>query len=136
MDLEERATGTRNEEYNLVSVLYHALHGAETCEMYALDAEPAGDEDLASFFRHVQATHRQVAEQAKGRLYAGNVATPDTAKAGTSIPLESMRGPQAPWTPSDVQRGATSPESPRPAPPEAEREPPPTGSTPDTNPPA
>jgi len=138
MDPEERATGTRNEEYNLVSVLYHALHGAETCEMYASDAEAAGDDDLASFFRNVQATHRQVAEQAKGRLYTGSVATPDTAtKVGTSIPLESMRGPQAPPTPRDVQRGTTtSPESPRPAPPEAERGPPPPGPTPDANPPA
>jgi len=31
--------------------------------MYALDAEAAGDDDLASFFRNVQATHGQVAEQ-------------------------------------------------------------------------
>jgi hypothetical protein len=58
MEPEERATGTRNKEYNLVSVLYHALHGAETCEMYALDAEAAGNDNLASFLRNVQATHR------------------------------------------------------------------------------
>jgi hypothetical protein len=70
MDPEERATGAPNVEYNLVSVLYHALHGAETCGMYALDAEALGaDEDLASFFQNVQATHRQVAEQAKAQLY-------------------------------------------------------------------
>ncbi len=70
MDPEERATGTGNEEYNLVSVLYHALHGAETCGIYAQDAEAAGaDEELASFFWNVQATYRQVAEQAKTQLY-------------------------------------------------------------------
>ena len=135
MEPEERATGTRNEEYNLVSVLYHALHGAETCETYALDAEAAGDDDLASFFRNVQATHRQVAEQAKGRLYTGHVATPGTTGVGPSTALESMRGPQAPPTPRDVWRG-TSPEPPRPAPPEAERKPPPPGPPPDANPPA
>jgi hypothetical protein len=57
MDPEGRATGTPNVEYNLVSVLYHALHGGETCERYALDAEAVGDEELASFFRNVQAAH-------------------------------------------------------------------------------
>ncbi len=127
MDSEERATGTRDEEYNLVSVLYHALHGAETCEMYALDAEAAGDDDLTSFFRNVQATHRQVAEQAKTRLYTWKVATPGTAEVGTSIPPEGMTGPEAPPTPRDVRRETS---------PEAEREPPPPGPPPDANPPA
>jgi hypothetical protein len=135
MEPEERATGTRNEEYNLVSVLYHALHGAETCEMYALDAEAAGDDDLASFFRNVQATHRQVAEQAKTRLYTGNIAMPDTAEVGTSRGSEVPTGSEVPPIPRDVRRG-TSAESPRPAPPEDEREPPPPGPPPDTNPPA
>ena len=102
MDPEERATGTPNEEYNLVSVLYHALHGAETCQMYARDAEAAGDDDLASFFRNVQATHRQVAQQAKARLYTtGEAATPGTAEARTSTPPEGMVGPEAPPTPRE-----------------------------------
>jgi len=135
MEPEERATGTRNKEYNLVSVLYHALHGAETCEMYALDAEAAGDDDLASFFRNVQATHRQVAEQAKTHLYTGNVATPAAAEAGASLPGEGTTGSEAPPMPRHVRRG-TSPEPPRPAPPEVEREPPPPGPPPDANPPA
>jgi hypothetical protein len=117
---EERTTGTPNEEYNLVSVLYHALHGAENCETYALDAQAAGDDALASFFRNVQATHRQVAEQAKtlytgkvytGKVYTGKVATPGTAEVGTSIPPEGAVGPEAPSAPRDVRRG-TSPEPP------------------------
>jgi hypothetical protein len=108
MDPEERATGTRNDEYNLVSVLYHALHGAETCQMYARDAEAAGDDDLASFFRNVQATHRQVAEQAKTRLYARHVAAaPGTADVGTPLPPEGMAGPEAPPPPRDVRRGTS-----------------------------
>ena len=104
MNPEERATGTHDEEYNLVSVLYHALHGAETCEMYALDAEAAGDDELASFFRNVQATHRQVAEQAKTRLYTGRVAMPGTAgpahgaigpaEAGTEVPPPGEERPE------------------------------------------
>jgi hypothetical protein len=84
MDAGERATGTRDEQYNLVSVLYHALHGAENCEVYAADAEASGDADLAAFFRHAQATQRQLAEQAKEWLgiSRGGVATPGTAEVG------------------------------------------------------
>ena len=105
MEPEERATGTPNEEYNLVSVLYHALHGAETCETYALDAEAASNGELASFFRNVQATQRQVAEQARARLGIGGVSTPGSAEVGTSIPPEGTTGPKAPPTPSDICRG-------------------------------
>src|SRR5215207_9053766 len=65
MDPGEQTTGTRDEQYNLVSVLYHALQGAETIEAYILDAEAAGDERLAAFFREAQTTYRQLAEQAK-----------------------------------------------------------------------
>jgi len=113
MDPGERATGTRDEQYNLVSVLYHALHGAENCEVYAADAEASGDADLAAFFRNAQATQRQLAEQAKERLgiSRGGVATPGTAEVGTTIPPEGITGPEAPPTPRDVRRG-TSPESP------------------------
>ena len=106
MEPEERATGTPNEEYNLVSVLYHALHAAETCETYALDAEAVGNGELASFFRNVQATQRQVAEQARAQLGLGAVSTPGTAEVGTSIPPEGTTDPKAPPTPSDVRRGS------------------------------
>ena len=68
MDYGERTTGTRDEQYNLISVLYHALHGAENCDRYAADAEVAGDERLAAFFRETQVMHTQMAERAKGLL--------------------------------------------------------------------
>jgi hypothetical protein len=68
MDYGERTTGTRDEHYNLISVLYHALNGADTCDRYALDAETAGDERLAAFFRETQVMHTQMAERAKGLL--------------------------------------------------------------------
>jgi hypothetical protein len=51
MDPGEQTTGTRDEHYDLVSVLYHALHAVETMEAYILNAEATGDERLASFFR-------------------------------------------------------------------------------------
>ena len=65
MDQGEQITGTRDEHYNLVSVLYHALNAADTCDRYALDAETAGDERLAEFFRRTQALQTGVAEEAK-----------------------------------------------------------------------
>ena len=68
MDRGERTTGTRDEHYNLVSVLYHALHGAENSDRYAADAEAAGDERLAAFFRETQGMHTRGAERAKSLL--------------------------------------------------------------------
>lgn len=68
MDPGARATGTRDEHYNLVSVLYHALQAADSCEQYALDAEATGDERLAAFFREAQVAQAQIAERAKGLL--------------------------------------------------------------------
>jgi hypothetical protein len=110
MDPEERATGTRNEEYNLVSVLYHALHGAEACKMHALDAEAAGDDELASFFRNVQGTHRQVDEQAKTRLYTGG----GVARAGTAeVPPEDSTGPGARPSTDSLVHGAIGTVEPR-----------------------
>lgn len=124
----ERTTGTRDEQYNLIIVLYHALHGAENCEVYAMDAEAAGDTDLAAFFRNAQATQRQLAEQAKARLgirgaatetrsvRRGTTAPPHGAigpaeEPGYEIPPEGTTEPEAPSTPRDVRRG-TAPEPP------------------------
>jgi hypothetical protein len=37
--------------YDLISVMYHTLQGCQTYEQYAQDAERAGQQDLAQFFR-------------------------------------------------------------------------------------
>ena len=68
MDYGERTTGTRDEHYDLISVLYHALHGADNCDHYALDAEASGDERLAAFFREAQGAQMLLAERAKELL--------------------------------------------------------------------
>lgn len=60
-------TGTRDVTYNLVSILYHALQGAETYEQYIRDAE-GSDQDLAQFFREVQEENRRRADRAKQLL--------------------------------------------------------------------
>jgi hypothetical protein len=128
MDFGERTTGTRDEHYNLISVLYHALHGAENCDRYASDAEVAGDERLAGFFRETQAMHTQVAERAKGLLGILEPppelgVTPGTISGGAQPPTPGYPANDVPpttdvprGTPGDVQRG-TSPDAPI-APPE------------------
>ena len=58
-------TGTQDVTYNLVSILYHALQGAETYDQFIRDAEQSGDDDLAGFFREVQQENRQRADRAK-----------------------------------------------------------------------
>jgi hypothetical protein len=68
MAMDERTTGTRDEHYDVVSVLYHALQGAETCTTYLRDAERAGDQELVQFFREVQEAYRQLADRGKGLL--------------------------------------------------------------------
>ena len=59
-------TGTKDATYNLVSVLYHALQGADLYEQYANDA--GSDQDIANFFREVQQQEQQRADRAKQLL--------------------------------------------------------------------
>jgi hypothetical protein len=68
MVASDRTTGTRDEQYNVISALYPALEGAETCATYLQDAEHAGDQDLAQFFREVQGTYWQLADRSKTLL--------------------------------------------------------------------
>jgi hypothetical protein len=58
-------TGTKDATYNLVSVMYHALQGADLYEQYASDA--GSDQDLASFFREVQQQEKQRADMGVGQ---------------------------------------------------------------------
>ena len=39
----EHRTGVRDEMYDVVSVLYHALQDGETCMQYLQDAQETGD---------------------------------------------------------------------------------------------
>jgi rubrerythrin len=68
MQQAERMTGTDDVHYNLISVLYHTLQGAETAAQYMSDAQESGDEEVARFFRQVQEDDRRRAEQAKALL--------------------------------------------------------------------
>jgi hypothetical protein len=64
----EQKTGTPNPVYDIVSVMYHALQGAETYDLYIADAERRGDDELAAFFRDVQEQNREVGRRAKELL--------------------------------------------------------------------
>lgn len=61
-------TGMRDEHYDVVSVLYHALQGAETCRQYITDAEQSGNQEMVEFFREVQDQNRRLADKAKQLL--------------------------------------------------------------------
>ena len=65
---DDAMTGTPDPVYDLVSVLYHALQGGETVGQYIGDAEQAGDEKLAEFFRQAQASYKELADKAKSQL--------------------------------------------------------------------
>ena len=40
-------TGTKDVTFNIISILYHALQGAETYDQYIQDAEQSGNSDIA-----------------------------------------------------------------------------------------
>jgi hypothetical protein len=53
----------KDKNYNLVTVLQASLHYAWEMETYIKDAEEAGDQDLAEWFRKVQENNRKAGEQ-------------------------------------------------------------------------
>ncbi len=59
---EESRTAIPNEVYDLASVLYHALEGAQTYDKYAQDA--GGNEQLTEFFRTAKRQDEQRAQEA------------------------------------------------------------------------
>ena len=58
----QQQTGTRNETYNVISVLYHALQGAENCQTYLKDAQ---DGQVRDFLQQALQQQRQLADQGK-----------------------------------------------------------------------
>jgi hypothetical protein len=47
-------TGESDDTYGLISVIYHALQGAETCGKYIEDARRAGNQELLDFFEEAR----------------------------------------------------------------------------------
>jgi len=75
-EASESETGERDETYNLISVLYHALQGAETIRQYQQDTEQSGDEQLSQFFEETRQGYTEFAQQAK-RLLAERIEDED-----------------------------------------------------------
>ena len=62
------AAETEDSVYGLVSVLYHALQGAQACDKYINDAESAGDSELVTFFTECREAQTERASRAKQLL--------------------------------------------------------------------
>jgi hypothetical protein len=62
------STPVPNENYDVVSVLYHLLQGSDVVEQYCSDANNANDAELNSFFREVQENNNQMAKKAQDIL--------------------------------------------------------------------
>lgn len=60
---------TMDKDYNLISVLYHALQGADTSIQYCKDAQGEGNEEIAEFMREVQQQNQRLAQRAKELLF-------------------------------------------------------------------
>lgn len=61
-------TGTPDTTYNLISIIFHALQGAETYDKFIRDAEESGDKELAQFFRETKDENARRADRAKELL--------------------------------------------------------------------
>ena len=65
-----QVTGTKDKDYNIIWFTEACLSNALRLEQYCQDAEQAGDEELAQFFRRAQGESRKGAEQGKQLLAA------------------------------------------------------------------
>ncbi|MFC0533934.1 hypothetical protein [Phytohabitans kaempferiae] len=61
-------TGTKDKDYNIIWFTEACLKNALRLETYIQDAERAGDQELADFFRRAQSESRKGAEQGKQML--------------------------------------------------------------------
>lgn len=58
----------RDENYNLIAVLYRALREVERYTQYIEDAEESGNSELIEFFEENRETQTQLAERARKLL--------------------------------------------------------------------
>jgi len=61
-------TGTKDKDYNIIWFTEKCLDNVLRLETYSQDAERAGDDALATFFRKAQADSRKGAEEGKRLL--------------------------------------------------------------------
>jgi hypothetical protein len=75
-----QTTGTSDPTYNLISVAYHSLQGAENYEKYAQDAQQEGDQELTDSSRRARALRvrcdRQIGDDARTPFGQSMLPTP------------------------------------------------------------
>ena len=67
-----QVTGTLDKDYNIIWFTEQSLSNALRMETYINDAEKAGDNELAEFFRRAQGASRKGGEEGK-RLLASRI---------------------------------------------------------------
>lgn len=77
--------------YNLISVMYHTLQGCQTYEQYAQDAEQAGQQEIAQFFRDTGREFERCAERGQ-KLLAQCLQQGQAGQGGRSGQLHSQMG--------------------------------------------
>jgi hypothetical protein len=58
----------KDKDYDLVSVVYHASQGFETCGQYAADAKSDGDTAAVQFFQEARNKYAELASKGKDLL--------------------------------------------------------------------
>jgi uncharacterized tellurite resistance protein B-like protein len=66
--IKDTGTAETDENYDLVSVLYHCLKAADACTQYIADAEDAGDDELVEFFEGARQMQNRLATDARELL--------------------------------------------------------------------
>jgi hypothetical protein len=64
----QEQTGERDENYGLISVLYHALQGAETTAQYVQSSRASGDEEVVQFLERTRSEYKSLAADARRLL--------------------------------------------------------------------
>lgn len=60
---------TMDKDYNLISVLYHALQAADVCAQYCEDARREGSPEVAAFLDQTRQQNLQISQRAKELLF-------------------------------------------------------------------
>lgn len=66
MSQQPQQTPISNEQFDLVSALYHLMDGAQTYGTYIRDAEQANDQEVAQCFRDMKQQSEQDIEKLRG----------------------------------------------------------------------
>ena len=82
---------TPDTTYNLISVMYHTLHGCQTYEKYAQDAEQAGQQEVAQYFRDTGREFERCAQRGQ-QLLAQCLQQGQAMQGGRSGQLHSQIG--------------------------------------------